>query len=41
LPMHGKAMSATRESYEKWNVERYYLRISEGNRWELEKIVVG
>jgi len=40
LPMHGKAMGATRDSYAKWNVERYYLRIKEGNKWELERITV-
>ena len=38
LPMHAKAMGATRESYEMWNVERYYLKVSEGNQWELERI---
>jgi len=38
--MHGKAMAATRDSYEKWGVERYYLKIEEGNRWKLEKIVL-
>jgi hypothetical protein len=38
--MHAIAMNATRESYEKWGVERYYLRVSPGNQWELEKIVV-
>jgi hypothetical protein len=40
LPMHGKAMAATRDSYEKWGVERYYLKVEEGNRWKLELIVV-
>jgi len=39
LPMHAKAMGATRESYAKWTVERYYLRIKVGNGWELERIV--
>lgn len=38
LPMHAKAMSATRDSYEKWSVERYYLKISPGNGWDLERI---
>lgn len=36
--MHAKAMSITRDSYEKWNVERFYLRISEGNKWEIETL---
>jgi hypothetical protein len=39
LPRHGKAMAATRDSYEKWGVERYYLKIEEGNQWKLERIV--
>lgn len=38
LPMHAKAMMATRESYLKWYVERYYLNISPGNQWCLERI---
>lgn len=38
--MHAKAMSATKRSYEKWNVERYCLKISHGNHWKLEKIVL-
>ena len=38
LPMHAKAMRAVKDSYEKWNVERYYLRIYPNNRWELERI---
>ena len=37
--MHAKAMGAVRDSYAKWDVERYYLRIKGGNRWELERIV--
>jgi len=40
LPMHGKAMMATRDSYEKWNVERYYFVISKGREWALERIIV-
>ena len=35
--MHAKAMGATRDSYEMWNAERYYLKVSEGNQWELER----
>jgi hypothetical protein len=38
--MHAKAMSATRDSYEKWGVERYFLKVSLGREWELEKIVI-
>lgn len=38
--MHAKAMGATRDSYEMWNAERYYLKVSEGNQWELERIVI-
>lgn len=38
LPMHARAMSVTRDSYEKWNVERYYLNIYSGHKWELERI---
>jgi hypothetical protein len=38
--MHAKAMSITRDSYEKWNVERYYLKVSKGNQWEFERIVL-
>ena len=37
--MHAKAMSATRDSYEKWNVERYYLKVLAGKKWELERIL--
>ena len=40
LPLHAKAMNATRESYEIWNVERYYLKIAEGNKWKLERIAL-
>jgi hypothetical protein len=40
LPMHAVAMSATRDSYAKWNVERYYLKIASGNKWELERITL-
>jgi hypothetical protein len=40
LPMHGKAMSATRDSYERWGVERYYFKIALGKQWKLERIVV-
>ena len=37
--MHATAMSATFSNYEKWNVERYYLKINPGNKWALERIV--
>jgi len=40
LPMHAKAMSATFNSYSKWLVERYYLRVEKGNKWSLERILV-
>jgi hypothetical protein len=39
LPMHAKAMSATKDCYERWGVERYFLKISLGNQWELERII--
>jgi hypothetical protein len=36
LPMHAMAMGASCESYEKWNIEQYYLRVHTNNCWELE-----
>jgi hypothetical protein len=37
--MHAKAMSATMGYYEKWEAKRYFLRVKEGNRLELERIL--
>jgi hypothetical protein len=40
LPMHAKAMNIVGDNYENWEVERYYLKVSKGNKMEFERVVI-